>query len=183
MNKKKVFALAGISTLSILGTAANADILIIDIGGLSTGGDSIPDVVLTNFIGANAHVTGMGFDVTLETFGSSWADEAVIAMGNTAAPFVFVTPGANTSAPLAAPTAYSSGGITDLIGLTLDFTVGADGMLVTTLFESFDDGIPAPDGMWLAGSTVTIEYFVPAPGCLALLSLAGLAMPRRRRRV
>ncbi len=180
--KKKVFTLAGIAALSVLGTAANANTLVIDIGGMATGGDSIPDIVLTHFIGANAHVTGIGFDVTLETFGSSWASEAVIAVGNTGAPFVFVTPGATTSAPLVAPTAYASP-IADLVGLGLDFAVGADGMLVTTLFESFDDGIPAPDGMWLAGSTVTVEYsLVPTPGSLALLALAGITTRRRRRR-
>ncbi len=125
-------------------------------------------------------VIGIGWDVVLETYGASWASEASIALGDSVdGAALFLSPASGEDAPLGEPTAYSSGGIVDLIGLGLDFSV-ASGVLSLELFEGFDDVAGEADAAWLAGSTISVQV-IPAPGAIALLGAAGLIGTRRRR--
>lgn len=140
-------------------------------------------------LGSGAHITGIGWDVTLFAVAPSWLSEMVVAFGPTSDPyFVFLTPGIADIFP--GTRSYSSGGIVDLIGLGLDFFLDADGLLQLEFFEDFDDYLNDWDGIWDSG-TIDIEYStgddpdpVPAPGALALLlagaGLLGFAGLRRR---
>lgn len=131
-------------------------------------------------LGANSHVVGIGYDVTLRADGFSWLADMSCAFEDSAqVGGVFLTPGyADT---FSGTGTYSSGGIVDLVGLALDFNVGGDGNLRVEYWENYDDYAGAVDGYWLGG-TMTIAYEqVPAPSAMALLGGAGLLVARRRR--
>ncbi|MFO0835885.1 MAG: PEP-CTERM sorting domain-containing protein [Phycisphaerales bacterium] len=131
-------------------------------------------------IGANSHVVGIGWDVTLEADGFSWLDDMKVSFeDSTQALGVWLTPGVGDT--FAGVSTYSSGGVIDLIQYALDFNVGGDGTLRMEYFEGYDDYSNAIDGYWLGG-TLTIAYEqVPAPSAMALLGGAGLLVARRRR--
>ncbi len=131
--------------------------------------------ILSSAIGAGSQVTAIGWDnVTISTVGASWISEASVNFEDA----VFLTFGPSETFPGTAT--YSSGGLVDLVGLGLDFTV-ADGSLTMELFDSFDDVSGAIDANYLSG-TLTISYIpVPAPSALALVGLGGLVATRRRR--
>jgi len=151
--------------------------LTLDLSGLSSWdllGD--PDnTILSPFLLPHAHVFGIGWDVTIETVGTSWISEASIDFGGE----LTLTPGAGNDFP--GTSTFSSGGIIDLVGTGLDFFVGADGILDIEFFESFDDVDGGIDAIYGAGSTLQIQYIFPTPGGLAALGLAGLVAGRRRK--
>lgn len=133
---------------------------------------------------AGAHIVGIGFDVSLSTVGASWLSEAVIAFENTSlSGGVFLTPAIGNDAPGSG--SFSSGGIIDLATVLpstpLDFFLDADGILLIELFDSFDDNPGSADAIYGAGSSIQVQYVVPAPGALAVLGLGGLVAGRRRR--
>ena len=89
-------------------------------------------------VGANAWVTGIGWDVAIYADTPSWLSEMQVAFeDSTQSAGVFLTVGVGDDFP--GDGAYSSGGIVDLIGLGLQFQVGADGKLRMEFFEGFDD--------------------------------------------
>ncbi|RMH13452.1 MAG: hypothetical protein D6695_03950 [Planctomycetota bacterium] len=140
-----------------------------------------PDNVVAVFdMGGPATIHGVGWDVSLQTFGASWLSEMVVSFGEDGGiPGLYLTPGINDG--FAGTGSYSSGGIVDLGDNGIPDVVMASGMMRLEFFESFDDVADAVDGQWLAGSTITLDMtIVPAPGALALLGLGGLAIRRRR---
>jgi hypothetical protein len=171
---------------SLPAPAVKMSTMVIDISGISTYdafGEAL-NTVLSTQIGADAFVTGIGWDVTLTTSGGSWLSEAGINFGdsdNTTGVALRVGAGSNTPGT---NVPFSSGGIVDLVGLELAFNVGADGALRMEFYETFDDNPLGIDATFGAGSFVTIEYVgaVPEPGTYAMmaLGLAGLAAFARR---
>lgn len=162
-----------------------------DVSGIFSN-DLLGDPINERFtlaLGSGAHITGIGWDVTLFADSPSFLSEMVVAFGTTSNPyFVFLTPGVTDN--FSGIESYSSGGIVDLIGLGLDFFLDADGMLQLEFFEDFDDFLNDWDGIWEAGF-IDIEYStgddpdpVPTPGALGLLlagaGLLGFAGLRRR---
>ncbi len=157
-----------------------------DIFSIDEFGDPINEVYTIN-IGANAEVTGIGWDVTQFADTPSWLSEMGVYFGSTSTTFLLsLTPGIGDDFPGTA--SYSSGGIVDLVGLGLNFTVDADGLLRLEFAESFDDFIDDWDGIWEDG-TLSIQVgrdmgMVPEPATWAMMiagfGLVGFAARRRR---
>ncbi|MBO6512506.1 MAG: PEP-CTERM sorting domain-containing protein [Phycisphaerales bacterium] len=185
-----IAAFAGAATASPYFTAGNAQsvssapagalaTLTIDISGVNSWDlqlDADNEVLMQSVL-ANANIVGIGWDVNLATVGASWLSEATMNFEDA----LFLTVGIGDD--FAGTASYSSGGILDLTALTtpLDFFLGADGILDIEFFESFDDVADEIDATFGQGSSLQIQYVVPAPGAVAMLGLGGLVAGRRRR--
>lgn len=137
----------------------------VDISGAPTGGDNPIDdqvVVVDLGTGVDAHVIGIGFEVTLRVTDPSWLSEATVDFDST----LLMTPGVGFDLP--GLMSFSSGGIVDLrtisdgMGGFLDY-VAPGGITTLTLFEAFDDFAVAPDGFYLDDSIITIQFDEPSP--------------------
>lgn len=167
-------------------TSANAATLVIDLEDVySYAAEGNPNNVLWSFdIGANSHITGIAYDVTLEAFSPSWLSELVVSFLSSGFDGVYLTPGfadADSGVGSYADSAY-------LPDYGLDFSVGADGLLWLEFFENFDDSSVNPDGVWNGTLTVTYEPTatpgIPEPATWGLMiagfGLVGFAARRRR---
>jgi len=154
--------------------------VVVDISGLNSWdlAGAIDNEFLAIGLALGAEVTGLGWDVTLTTFGGSWASEAQIDFEGQ----VFLNVGAGDDFSVSGA-AYSSGGILDLSDLGIaNITLGGDGVLDAQAQETFDDVGGAIDATYGSGSTLTLAVVgIPAPGSLAVLGLGGLVAGRRRR--
>ena len=170
------------------GASASAAIVAIDVNGVESWdafGDSdntVLEIDLAAALGGTAqvHVTGIGWNVGIDTVGDSWLSEAIAALQDSAgSSFVNLTPGVDDT--MAGSGVYDSGGIVDLVGLGLDFTL-VDGTLRLEFFESFDDVDGSVDAMW-SGSLEVQASLVPVPPAVALMvsGLAALGFGFRRR--
>jgi len=133
---------------------------------------------LSMLVGAGGvQVIGIGWDLAIQTFGSSWLSEAVINIEDE----LFLTPGIGDD--FAGTGTYSSGGYINLIATGQDFLVSVDGILNFELFESFDDVADQADAQYAAGSAIYVQYILtpPTPGAAMTLALGGLIVSRRRR--
>ncbi|VAV88637.1 hypothetical protein MNBD_ALPHA04-1659 [hydrothermal vent metagenome] len=171
-----------------LPASANAATLIVDVTGseslfaFGTAGNEVE----TYNIGAGSRVTGVSFDVNISAFAPSWLSEARLAYTDSGVTTgVFFTPGIGDN--FSGTSNYS--GITDLVGLGLDFVVGADGILRLEYFEGFVDDAASPDAIWDSG-TITFTYTlgaIPEPTTWAMLifgfgAIGGALRNRNRRR-
>ncbi len=138
--------------------------------------------ILTEILGPAAEVTGVGWNLTIQTVAAtSWLHEAVAAFySNHEDGFGFdVAPGVGDF--FSGKAAYSSGGILYLADFDIpDLPLGADGGLLIQLWESFDDVPDAVDARYPSGSydlAFTSGAPVPAlpPVGLAILALLILA--------
>ncbi|MBL8888079.1 MAG: PEP-CTERM sorting domain-containing protein [Phycisphaerales bacterium] len=178
--KKFLAAFAG---LAVAASAANAAIFNVTLNNVDSNdpyGSPLNVVQTINTAIANGQVVSIGWDVTLYADAPSWLSELTVAFEDSSqAAGVFLAPGNGDD--FSGTGSYSSGGLIDLVGLGLDFSLGADGLLRLEFFEGFDDFPSDWDGIWISG-TLSIEVLdVPAPSAFALLGIAGFAAGRRRR--
>lgn len=137
-------------------------------------------------VGANAMVTGIGWDVLLYADSPSWLSEmALFLSGDLFLESVVLRPGSGVNS--SGYGSYSSNGIVDLIGLGLDFAVGASGILNLEFYETFDDYADDWDGFWESG-LITIEVttpsqVVPEPASVGLIAFGLVALAATRRRI
>ena len=118
------------------------------------------------------------YDITIQTFGSSWLSDLNIRFGNSDATFHGSWP--DTFIPGAGA---NSGGTQRFTGsFFTDIHLNKDAEFHVELFESFDDVAGGPDAVLLPGSTLTFGRFIPAPGGATTLGLGLLAIGARRRR-
>jgi hypothetical protein len=184
---KGAAAAAAIAFSPMAATSANAAVFIFDVSGIFSVdalGDPLNEVYDIS-IGTNSEVVGIGWDVSLFADSPSWLSEMVVNFGSSSAAFVNLTVGIGDNEP--GTQSYSSGGIVDLVGIGLNFSVNADGILRMEFFESFDDFPDDWDGRWLSGA-LSIQTAdtgaVPEPATWAMMiagfGLVGLAARRRR---
>lgn len=178
--KKYLSAFAG---MAIAASAANAAVFNIGVNQVFSNdpqGDPLNIVQIVNTAIANGQVVSIGWDVTLFADDPSWLSELTVGFSDSAQTGgVDLAPGFGDD--FSGTQAYSSGGLVDLIGLGLDFSLGADGLLRLEFFEGFDDFANDWDGIWISG-TLSVEVLeVPAPSAFALLGFAGVVAGRRRR--
>lgn len=171
LRAKLIAAAAGL----FIALPAQAGIIDINVDGVVSNGVSGSEIVLTLDLatalggpaGAPVRVDGIGWDVTIEAFSPSWLSEASVDFNGE----VVLTVGVGDD--VSGTMSYSSGGIVDLVGLGLDFTI-PDGILVLTFFETFNDFFVEPDAAW--SGTISVSAEVPEPGTLALFLIAGLGL-------
>lgn len=106
--------------------------------------------VLEFNIGAGNALTGISWDVGIETLALSWVSEARVqfssSTGSADPNAINLTVGNGVNAP--GNQEFSSGGVILFSSVPLnDITVGADGILRLQFFESYDDG-PGADANW-----------------------------------
>ncbi|MBL4698204.1 MAG: PEP-CTERM sorting domain-containing protein [Phycisphaerales bacterium] len=173
-----------IESLNIQDPADSPTTLTIDISGVGSGdaqGSPINTMLIEQFP-SQFLITGISWDLTIETIGASWLSEANIRLFNTdqTGGYTFA-PGIGNDFPGISNYAGFVD-LVDLVALNLDFTTNGDNLLNIEFFESFDDAPGAFDAFYLSGSTLTIHLKkVPAPGSLAVLGLGGLVASRRKR--
>lgn len=136
-------------------------------------------------LGANAIVTGIGWDVNLtaDPNFNSWLSEMAVELNDSTAAnpdAVWLRPGAGVNS---SGTQQFTSGIVNFTDVGLNnIQLGADGVLRMEFFETFVDNSGGPDGTWNSG-TLQIQYeAVPEPA--TMLALAGgigaIALRRRR---
>ena len=161
-----------------------AAVVTVDTAGITTYGEfGDPANTVLNFdIGANSHVTGIGYDVNLTAFDPSFLSEITISFTpSDPTAGVLLSPGFQDA--ISGTASYSSGGIGDLVSQGLDFNVSGDGTLRLEFYEEFQDNVN-PNGRFNSG-TLSVQYdAVPEPSTWALLGLGavgtGVAALRRR---
>ena len=176
---KKSFVLGGAAVLAIA-TAASAEVTL-DLGNNTLGGNAANDYMF-ELIG-----TMTGFEITFDYVtndGGSWASDMVLYI---------IGPGLE---------GIAWGGFNTQFGIPINGgTWGFDGAgsAASGTYTDTKTHSATAGGMWTFGigngwtTSPTVEYnnvtltlfgditFVPAPGAVALLGLAGLASSRRRR--
>jgi len=163
-----IVSLAGLASWDALGSGNNV-VLNVDIAA-ALGFPS----------GTPVNMNGIGWDVTIQTVGGSWRNEARLYFDDNIAPDLtglFLNPFTQGSSGFEAAT---SGGVLKLADFNIASIPLPNGILRLELFESYDDVPNAIDATW--GGFITVQTVeVPAPGVAGLFGLAGLAAARRRR--
>lgn len=184
--KRFTLLAAALGMLAIFGSQkADAAVLTYDIGGIESIGDFGDPANETRqiFIAPGAHITAISYDVVLSAFDPSWLGEmGVDCSESTYTTGALIAPG-SADAFSGLNAAYSSNGFVDLAALNLDFFLGADGILLLTFRESWDDDAVNPDGLWVSGN-LGFQYTVPEPSSalLAALGLGAVTLSRRKSR-
>lgn len=126
-------------------------------------------------VGGEVNITSIDWEVNLEMFDVSWAEEASIGFVEDGGVNQFF-PGIQSSDPI--------GGAGSFVTPLND----ADGIVNIEFFEvGFDDVVGGLDAQYLDGSTLTINFkpkggAVPEPSSIALITLVGMGIAARRRR-
>ena len=125
------------------------------------------------------YVTGIGWNLTIETVGESWRSEVVFRFYNSDdETLLTLTPGNNDDSP--GTTFYTSGGVIDLTDNNIDNWDLRDGPIYLEIYESYDDVEGAIDA-YITGTITYGLYVVPSPGALVMAIPAGVFASRRRR--
>jgi len=121
-------------------------------------------------------VTGVGFDLTLETFMFSWLSEAEINLDDADAPSGGLTLNPGLGDDFSGTDTYTRP-LTKLADV--DQFALTNGVLRLEFYESFDDLPNVVDAEW--NGTITVQVVIPSPGAGGV-AICGLFGATRRRR-
>ena len=145
-----------------------------DLSGIGVEGGYLDNIGITSLVhdfGSAGKITNISWDVNYESISPSWNSELAMSI-DTDSGFFDIIAGDYGAGDNPGPYAFS--GSEDV---SIDT---ADGLVLLTLWETFNDTSVDPDSVFGAGSSLTVT-FVPAPGAVALLGMGGLVATRRRR--
>lgn len=168
-------------TVFLLTSAVSANLWVIDVSDVPSM-DLLDDPsnisMSTTNIAPGMIITGLGWDLTVGTIGTSWRSEAKTMWSTGAGPFVYVTPGNGDDSP--GTNSYSSGGIIDLVAAGLGYITNHSGTTSIQFFEGYDDYPGSADAYYLSPGTYTLQYTLPEPTfILGACLLAGLLIRRK----
>ncbi|MCA9302946.1 MAG: hypothetical protein KC996_02370 [Phycisphaerales bacterium] len=149
----------------------------IELQGLESwdGSGDLSNIVIEQFLGIGTEIVGARWeDVQLSTTGNSFLNEASIGLNNQVALRVAAADNFSGTGT------YTSPGVFDFIANEISYTLD-DGMLSLEFFETQDDASDTIDARYGGGKLYIYYIPVPAPGSVALLGLAGVAVTRRGR--
>ena len=176
---KKTAAALAVAALALAASTAQAYQITLDVAGIESREELGNAGNETRFLDlfSGARVTGLAWNVSLFTIGTSWLSEISVELNDGGGAFVQLSPGLGDD--FSGADSYT--GSADLVALGFDFTVGSTGRLFLQFYESFND-FGGVDGGWRSGS-LTVTY-VPEPTSFALagIALLGLGAASRRGR-
>jgi hypothetical protein len=177
--------LTGVSSSSFATSATAAVDYMFDVSGIFSfdGLGNAMNEVHTIAVGPNTRVVGIGWDVAIFADDPSFLSEMAISVGSSSSSAFNLRVGVGDDAP--GTMSYNSGGIVDLVGLSLDFSVNANGTLRMEFYEDFDDFPGDSDGRWVSGTLTISTMPIPEPGTYGMmaLGLAAIGVMARRRKV
>lgn len=165
------------------GERNGADIATLDVAGIpSMDGLGSPNNIVVNlWVGPHNEVTGIGWDVVLQTVApNSWLTTISALISNSSGAYIgalVVTPGSGHFNP-GGPTPFSSDPeIIKLVPNGLGPVVAlSDGYIRVEFFEDFDDVPGEVDGRWISGDVRFQTSFpippIPSPTWMGMLVLA-----------
>lgn len=167
-----------------------AGLAVIDVTGIPSmdGLGSPNNVVIFLWIGPFNSVTGIGWDVVLQTVipNSRRRDLSMFVRDSTNTQFTGfgIQPGSPDPTP-GGPTPYSSDGILKLENYNIPHVQAlADGLIRLEFFDAPDNAPGEADGLWVSGA-VSLQTLLPIPTplstTLGLLAISRLGCLQRRR--
>lgn len=175
---KTAIASMGASMIALLTTSiASATVINFDISQTNSWdgpGDSNNEL-LSFDLGSNVTLTGIGWDVNIQTVDPSWLSEANILFTDSSnSTLFFLTPGLGND--FLGTANFSTGGVIIDLGAALGNTFFLpDGVINLEFFESFDDFPDQIDATFLVPSTLSFQVMsVPEPTSLLALGILGV---------
>jgi len=153
----------------------------IDISGLSAydGLGQSFDQVLDAFAFPHSDIHGIGWDLQVQTQGASWLSDLRLQF-RSANGEMYDTGLFSDDWPGQGHSVVPIIQFWDQLGF--HFLQGPEGTFEVELYDRFVDNAGGPEATLMDGSVLYIQYWIPAPGSLAVMGAGAMTGIRRRRR-